>query len=42
MSYFCDNICPIINNLVIADKLYFVSLYIKTIEEVLKEFSLNK
>ena len=37
MSYFCDNICPIINNLVIADKLYFVSLYIKTIEEVLDD-----
>jgi len=35
MSYFCDNICPIINNLKIEGKLYYVSLYIDTIEEVL-------
>ena len=33
MSYFCDNVCKISNNLEITGKLYFVSIYINTKEE---------
>ena len=33
MSYFCDNVCKISNNLEITGKLYFVSIYIYTKEE---------